>query len=303
MRVGYACINVGLAKEKVQVNRSMVKKTFLAKGTGYVSELVLKNLIDFSKIIDWNIENNILLYRMSSDMFPWMSEYEFEELPDFVQIKNIMACAGEKLMAGNLRLTFHPGPFDVLATNNTKVLHNTIKDLRQHGEIMDLLGLPQSPFAKINVHVGGAYGDKNAAINRFSENFQLLPECVKRRLTVENDDKINMYSVKDLLEIHERTGVPIVFDYLHHQFCTGGWTEDEAMMAALATWPEEIVPIVHFSSSKKKFEDKSSTAPAHADYIYSHVKRYGKVVDIMFEAKAKELAVLRYVSEYKVKLV
>lgn len=302
MRVGYACINMGLAREKVQVNRSMVKKTFLAKGLEYVSELVLKNVSDFLKIIDWNVENNILLYRMSSDMFPWMSEYEIEDLPNIEQIKSVLARAGEKAKEGGIRLTFHPGPFDVLATHNPLVLKNTIKDLRQHGEIMDLIGLPQTPFSKINIHVGGAYGDKTKAIGRFIENLQLLPVSARSRLTVENDDKLNMFSVADLMEIHQKSGIPIVFDYLHHQFCTGGLSEEEAMRLAVETWPEGIAPVVHSSSSKRKFEDKTSTAAAHADYVYSQVRRYGKDVDIMFEAKAKELAVLRYVEEYNLKL-
>lgn len=302
MRVGYACINMGLAREKVQVNRSMVKKTFLAKGLEYASELVLKNVSDFARVIDWNIENNILLYRMSSDMFPWMSEYEIEDLPNIEQIKSVLARAGEKAKEGGIRLTFHPGPFDVFATNNPMFLNNTIKDLRQHGEIMDLIGLPQTPFSKINIHVGGAYGDKAKAISRFIENFQMLPFSAKSRLTVENDDKLNMFSVTDLLEINQKLSIPIVFDYLHHQFCTGGLSEEEALHAAVQTWPKGIAPVVHFSSSKQKFEDKASTAAAHADYVYSYVRRYGKEVDIMFEAKAKELAVLRYVEEYNLKL-
>lgn len=285
------------------MNRGMIKKTFQAKGIQYAAELALNNVSDFSKIVEWNIQNNILLYRMSSDMFPWMSEYEIAELPNIDQIKRILSRAGEKAKEGNLRLTFHPGPFNVLSTTNPAVLKNTIKDLRQHGEIMDLIGLDCSPFSKINIHVGGAFGDKVTAINRFAENFHTLPESVKTRLTIENDDKVNMFSVKDLLGIHERTGVPIVFDYLHHQFCTGGWTEEEAMLAAVETWPKEISPIVHFSSSKKRFEDKSAMEAAHADYIYSHVKKYGREVDIMFEAKAKEQAVLRYISEYRLKLV
>jgi UV DNA damage endonuclease len=181
MRVGYACINMGLAKDKVQVNRTMIKKTFLSKGLEYASELIVKNVSDFSKIIDWNIKNNILLYRMSSDMFPWMNEYEFEELPDYEQIKKILARAGHKAQEANLRMTFHPGPFDVLATNNPNVLKNTIKDLAQHAEIMDLLGLPQSPFSKINIHVGGAYGDKATAITRFVENFSPLSQVYLRK--------------------------------------------------------------------------------------------------------------------------
>jgi UV DNA damage endonuclease len=177
MRIGYACINNSLAEKKVQVNRTIIKRTFQEKGITYASELALRNVSDLAKVIDWNIQHNILLYRMSSDMFPWMSEYELPDLPDFEPIKRILVRTGEKAKEGNLRLTYHPGQFDVLATPNTKVLENTLKDLRQHGEIMDLIGLPRSRFAKINIHVGGAYGDKSAAIERLlrtSECCQIL---------------------------------------------------------------------------------------------------------------------------------
>jgi UV DNA damage endonuclease len=130
----------------------------------------------------------------------------------------------------------------------------------------------------------------------------MLPDSVKTRLTIENDDKLNMFSVKDLLAVQSETGIPIVFDYLHHQFCTGGWNEERAFMEALNTWPSDITPIVHFSSSKKIFEDQNAIDAAHADYIYQQVNLYGKDVDVMLEAKAKEQAVLKYVSDYKVSL-
>jgi UV DNA damage endonuclease len=153
MRIGYACINTTLAEKGVQVNRSMVKRTFATKGISYASALALKNVSDLAKIIDWNIHNGILLYRLSSAMFPWMSEYELSDLPDFEAIARILAHTGKKAGANGLRLTFHPGPFDVLATNNERVLKNTIKDLRQHGEIMELMNLPRTPYAKINIHL------------------------------------------------------------------------------------------------------------------------------------------------------
>jgi UV DNA damage endonuclease len=293
MRHGYACINLTLAERKVQVNRSMMKRSYLEKGLGRASELALANIIDLEKIMDWNIEHGLLLYRMSSDMFPWMSEYEIHDLPDFDRIGKILQRCGDKAASAGLRLTYHPGPFNVLASNNAGVVERTIKELRQHGEIMDLLGRPRSSFAKINIHVGASYGDKKTAMERFAENFQRLPDAARSRLTIENDDKANMFSVHDLLWLHEQVGIPIVFDYFHHTFCTGGLDEPEALIAALSTWPKGIVPIVHFSSPKR-LEDATAAATAHADMIHSSLDTYGYDVDVMLEAKAKELAVLEY---------
>lgn len=289
-----------LAEKKVQVSRQMIKKTFQEKGIPYASELSLKNIQDLEKVIDWNIENQVLLYRLSSNMFPWMSEYEFEDLPDITEIKTLLARVGEKVKQHDLRLTYHPGPFNVLATRDQSVLEKTIKELRQHGEVMDMIGLPRTPFAKINLHVGGAYGDKPSAIDRFCQNYLQLPDTARTRLTVENDDKANMFSISDLLEIHQRIGIPLVFDYLHHQLCTGGWSEEEAMLTAVSTWPKSIRPVVHYSSSRKKYEDQLVSEVAHADYVYQHINLYGQEADIMLEAKAKERAVLRYLEEFSV---
>lgn len=288
-----------LADKKIQVNRSMIRKTFLRRGLPYASELALKNVADMKKIIEWNIRHNLLLYRMSSDMFPWMSEYELRDLPDYTSIRNCLQQIGNMVRKHNLRLTFHPGPFNVLATMNENVLRKTIKELRQHGEIMDMLELPRSPFAKINIHLGGAYGNKPEAIERFIRNVRLLPDSARSRLTVENDDKVNMFSVKDILRIHEVSGIPVVFDYLHHRFCNGGLTEREAMLLACSTWPNDIAPVVHYSSSRKSFEDPQAAEAAHADYVYEKINLYGCRADIMIEAKAKEIATLRFIRECK----
>lgn len=297
-KIGYACINNTLASDKVQVNRGMVKRTFQAKGLTYASELALRNILDFERIIHWNISRNILLFRMSSDMFPWMSEYEFRDLPAYREIRGVLSSVGKKVSASGMRLTFHPGPFNVLASPNHTVVTNTIKELRQHAEIMDMLGLPQTPFAKINIHVGGAYGHRAQAMDRFTQNFRKAPEIVRSRLTIENDDKLNLFPVTDLLTIHERTGIPIVFDYLHHIFCTGGLSEEEAFRFAVKTWPEGITPVVHYSSSRKQFEDPAAIAPAHADFIYDRIETYGSEVDVVLEAKAKEEAVEKYLEEF-----
>lgn len=298
MKIGYACINLTLAEQGIHVNRTLMKRTFQNKGPSYASKVALGNIRNFEKVVEWNINNGILLYRMSSDMFPWMSEYELKDLPDYGDIKSILARIGAKAKNESLRLTYHPGPFNVLASPDTSRVEKTQKELRQHGEIMDLIGLPRNPTAKINIHVGGAYGDKLAAMDRFITNFNALSPGAKSRLTIENDDKASMYSVRELTNIHNAIGIPIVFDYLHHQFCTGGLSEEDAIHLAFSTWPEGITPVVHYSSSKRRFEDPAVLATAHADYIYRRIETYGRELDIMLEAKAKEKAIMQYAEEF-----
>jgi UV DNA damage endonuclease len=134
MRYGYACINLTLGEEKIKVNRSMIKRFFVEKGLSYASELALANITDLEKVIDWNIQNKLLFYRMSSDMIPWMSEYEITDLPDYEKIKTICKRCGEKAAAAGLRLTYHPGPFNVLATN-TETDKRAKAARRDHGPV------------------------------------------------------------------------------------------------------------------------------------------------------------------------
>jgi len=117
-------------------------------------------------------------------------------------------------------------------------------------------------------------------------------------LTVENDDKASMYSVKDLMYLHERIGIPIVFDYHHHKFNTGGLSEEEALKLAISTWPKGIKPIVHYSESKALHEENEKLKPqAHSDYINELPDLYGTDVDVMVEAKAKELAIMPFIGK------
>ena len=298
MNLGYACINMTLSgqKPKVTTNRSMIKKTFTEKGIDYAGELGMLNAADLGRILRWNVENGIKVFRLSSEFFPWASEYKFEDLPQYLRIKTLLAGAGHYAKSNGMRLTFHPGPFNVLVSPHKHVVDNTITDLRIHGEIFDMLGLERSPYNKINIHCNGVYGDKQSAMDRFCKNFELLPESVQTRLTVENDDKASMYSVKDLMYIHERIGIPIVFDYHHHKFCTGDLSEQEALELAISTWPEGIKPIVHYSESKALHEGNESLKPqAHSDYINDLPDLYGNDVDVMVEAKAKELSILPFI--------
>ena len=300
MNLGYACINMTLSesKPKITTNRSMIKRTFQQKGIEYASELALQNSRDLFHILKWNVENGIKLFRLSSDFFPWASEYKLEELPHYLRIKTILEGCGNYAKKNGLRLTSHPGPFNVLTSPRENVVENTFKDLTLHGEIFDLLGLERTHYNKINIHCNGVYGDKKSAMDRFCENFDKLPDSVKSRLTVENDDKASMYSIKDLMYLHERIGIPIVFDYHHHKFNTGGLSEEEALKLAISTWPEGITPIVHYSESKALHEENNKIKPqAHSDYINKLPNTYGTAVDVMVESKAKELAILPFIGK------
>lgn len=295
MSIGYACINLSLGK-KITTNRTMVKRTFIAKGVDYVSDLVLQNVADLEKIIDWNEEMGIKMYRMSSEMFPWATEYEFTELKDWNEIQKILQRCGAKATMYKQRLSFHPGPFNVLVSPKENVVLNTIKDLEVHGRIMDAMELSKTPYNKINIHCNGVYGDKQSAMDRFITNFDKLSNSVKSRLTIENDDKASMYSVKDLMYIHNKINIPIVFDYHHHTFNTGDLSERDALALAITTWPKGITPAVHYSESKALHENNIKIkAQAHSDYIATIPNTYDMDVDIMVEAKQKDLAILKFI--------
>jgi UV DNA damage endonuclease len=300
--IGYCCIPLGCnqgkkKKDQILVNRSMVRKTFDSKGLPYVSELVILNLKDTLKVLDWNLKNNIYIYRMSSDSFPWMSEYMFEELPNFSVISNLLKQIGDKIKSNGMRCSYHPGPFNVLASTRQDVVHKAIVELDQHGEIMDLMGLEQSTFYPINIHIGTTQPSREVAAKKFCDSFQLLSESCKKRLTVENDDSPNQYSVKMLYDwIHKEISIPIVFDQHHFNYGPQDQTMEEALKLAHSTWTTRC--LTHMSSSKV-IEDIKGVKTAHADYIYEKIQTFGLDFDIEIEAKAKDLAVFRYRHDFQ----
>lgn len=300
-KFGYCCINLSLSegvgkKNKVTTNRSMVKRTFMERGIEYASELALQNVQDLKKIIQWNSENDILMYRMSSDMFPWFSEYEISNLPDFNEISKILKECGDLAMSTNQRITFHPSPYSVLASLRDDVVEKSFKELRQHAEIMDLMGLPQNHYYPINIHVNTTQPSKEEAAARFCENFLQLNESTRKRLVVEIDDKRSQYTSVDLKSmVYDVIGVPITFDYLHN-LCNppDGLTESESLRICLDTWPSGITPLTHFSESRALFEDSSAKELAHSDWIHQRIETYGFDFDIELEVKMKDKALLDY---------
>ena len=301
MNIGYCCINLSLnenlpKKDKVLVNRGMIKRTFLKKGLDYVSELALLNLKDTIKILQWNIDNDIKVYRLSSTSFPWFTEYDFENLPRFSKIQMLLKRIGTIVKSNELRVSYHPGPFNVLSSTRQDVVEKTIDELNKHAQLMDYMELDQSTYYPINIHIGNTKPSLEESANKFCDNFECLSESCKSRLTVENDDSVNQYSVKDLYEmVNKKIGIPIVFDQ-HHYLCgKQDQTMEESLTTALSTWKTKAV--THMSSSKK-IEIEKSKKTAHADYIYEPIQTFGMDFDIEIEAKAKDLAVLKYREDY-----
>ena len=295
MNLGYACINTVLSANNIMTNRTMRRKTFDAKGIDYVSELALKNIIDLKTIVQWNNEMKVKLFRLSSGIFPWSDDYKVEDLKDYSEISNLMLEIGEIATDAGQRLTMHPGPYNCLASPTQKVVDKTIRELNSHSKQFNMFGFEPSNYNKINIHVGGAYGDKASTLTRFCENFELLNDDTKKRLVIENDDSPNEYSVKDLYEgIYQVIGIPITFDYFHHKFNTGDLNEEQALKLAATTWPEGITQCCHYSESRRKeFLDESIRPQAHSDIIYNKIQTYGLKPDIVVEAKLKEQAIFQ----------
>ena len=298
IRLGYACINMELQETRgIQTSRGMIKRTFQQKGIAYASELALQNCRDLIEVVKWNNDHGIKVFRVTSCLFPWASEYNIDDLPDIEAISRALGTVGKIAAAGGQRLSLHPGPFNILASDSERVVQNCITDLLIHQKIMDLMEQPQNRWAKINIHVGAAKGDRDKALETWCRNFERLPDGVKSRLTVENDDKGSLYSIKMLYEgIFKRTGVAIVADQHHHECGPQDISWSEALPLAASTWGD-VRPTCHLSNSRQ-LEDPKEAKNAHSDWYYTPFNDCGLDVDVVLEAKMKERALSRYVQDF-----
>ena len=300
--LGYACQNLSLQtgrklSERIQTSRTIRMSNFRLQRAG---ELAVKNSADLLPILRWNAEHNIKFFRIGSDIFSFMDHpdlaYTLEELDSThcTEIVRNLATAGAFAKDNGMRLSCHPGPYTCLASPNTSIVDKSIASLRMHSLIADLLGYGEE-FA-INIHVGGVYEDKPTTAKRFVEVYRQLPPLLQKRLTVENDDKASMWSVRDLLElIHNHCGVKLVLDIHHHKFCDGGDSLCAAATKAFSTWTGfSEIPKVHYSESRP-----DARPQAHSDYLKEPIPVLcdHTEYDIMIEAKAKDLALLHYKKE------
>ena len=299
-RFGYACLNMTLREKNIFTSRTMRKKTFLEKGLPYASKLILENVKDLVKILNWNSKNNIKVFRISSQLMPWASEYELEDLPDFEQISYFLKIAGAFATKKELRLSFHPGQFNCLASEKENVVLNCIKDLEIHGKIFDIMKMSRTHYNKINIHLGSTCnGNLEKAKDNFCRNFDKLSDSVKTRLTVENDDKPAMFSTKFLYEnIFKEVNVPIVFDSHHFELGPQDSSYEDAFNMAYESW-RNIKPVCHHSNGKKEFEDINiRSKAAHSNFYYKPFNDLDKSVDVVLEAKFKEIALKKYLDDF-----
>jgi UV DNA damage endonuclease len=279
-----------LQKKKITTGRGMIQRTFKEKGLKYASQLALANAKDLIKIIEWN---DVEVFRMGSGIFPWGTEYDLRDLPDYDEINDTLKLAGELATFRDQRITAHPDHFVKLGSLKDNVVLNSLKDLELHSTVFDMMGLSATPYNALNIHVGMNYSDE--VVNRWITNFRKLSPNCQNRLTVENDDKASGFSVRQLYhKIHSVLKIPITFDYFHHEFHNDGWDTKTAARVAAGTWPSVINPLFHYSESKNLNENVKGNPRAHADYVFKKIDDFGLTLDIDLEAKAKELALFKY---------
>jgi UV DNA damage endonuclease len=293
--LGYACLCMELRELKPTVftSRDCIKRTLDAKGVSHLGELTLANCKDLARVIQYNKEKNIRFFRMSSVLQPWMGVHDVTTLPQYKEICTALKFAGDLARKYGQRLTFHPSHFVKLAGTDTLVA-KSISELEGHSRILDLMGYTHASLEnKINIHIGGVYANKASTLQRWAENYKKLSPNCRARLTVENDDIASAYSVDDLLVLHRLCdgALPIVFDFHHYKFCPGEMTEEQALRAAIATWPQGVRPVVHWSESQV-----GRRPHAHSDYVRGPIFLHGleAEVDVMIESKCKERALLAY---------
>eukprot|EP00887_Chlorella_sp_A99_P006391 scaffold3.g6391.t1 len=207
-----------------------------------------------------------------------------------------LAAAGELARTSGQRLTAHPPHYVQLAAKDEELQARSLRLLERESKVFDLMGFAPSPYNKLNIHVGGTYGSKRGALTRFVAAVSRLSRGAAARLTVENDDRPNCFSVADLLPLSAATGIPITFDAHHHRFCGGGLGREEALAAALSTWPAGVRPVVHWSEPPECPRRAAARPHAHSAYVFGPVALHGREaqVDVMLESKAGEQALLLY---------
>ncbi|MDD4212519.1 MAG: UV DNA damage repair endonuclease UvsE, partial [Bacilli bacterium] len=287
-------MSIGYASLTVHVRKGQFRTCQLSTCTPErLQEVIAHNVKVLESVIDYNIENDIKLYRISSDLIPFGSssvntlDWETMFHDDFQRID-------KKIQKGNVRISMHPGQYTVLNSPNPKIVEKSIEDLRYHVRLLRALGGNQTN--KLILHVGGVYGDRETAIQRFINTYHTLPEAIKTHLVIENDER--SYPIDDCIRIHEATGVPVVFDNLHHYLLHHEQKTDAYWIRRTqSTWKSEDGPQkVHYSQ-----QDPAKQAGAHSQTIDVDVfsKYYLSleiIPDIMLEVKDKNLSAIKCIN-------
>lgn len=285
-RLGLCCLFV---EPPIRFRTTTAKHlSTLDKPLNRLSEIVCKNLSSLLSAVDFCISHGIGDFRITSRLLPLYTHpqfgYHLEELPNSEEVMADLEAIRIQATQGNLRLTLHPDQFVVLNSPHRHVVDNAILELEYHGLLAEWVGADV-----INLHGGGGYGDKRAALQRFAENFARLSPRVSSRLTLENDDIT--YTPQDLLPLCQELEIPLVYDVHHHRCLPDALTVEEATATALTTWNRE--PLFHISSPRHGWN--GGNVRQHADFInLNDVPEMWREIDpltIEVEAKSKELAV------------
>ena len=310
--LGYACLNTKLRVQKPSVfaSRTCRLDTLKTKGIQHVYNLVSQNLQDLKKILKWNYDNNIFLYRMSSEMFPFATHLDYYKTFDLSQFTDDFKEIGELAKLYKQRLTFHPGQFTQLSSHRDEVVEKSVIEVDFHAHVMDLMNIDE--HGVIILHGGSKNGGKEKALERFVNSYQKLSDSSKRRLVLENCEMC--YSIEDLLPTCHLLDIPLVVDFHHHNIYKGTIKNEEELFDIIL---KEVFPIWEKKSIRPKFHlsesregvteaDTITARRAHSDYITKIPDIIYKLqahfdFDLMIEAKQKEDAVLKIKWENKEK--
>lgn len=303
VRLGYVALSKAL--DDVTTSSTITYTNYINKNynTSKLLEITKNNLDSLYEIIKYNVKNNFHFYRLTSKLVPLAThdKVDFDYITPFLdEYKKI----GKLINDNNIRVDTHPDQYAVLNSMDSKIVKNTVEILEYHYKIMDAIGIKDKI---IILHVGSSACGKKASITRFINNFNKLPDHIKKCIAVENDDKV--YNIKDVLELCQKINVPMVLDY-HHFICNNEKEDiNDYLKEILDTWDGKL-PKMHFSSPKSKLKKEFRS---HSDYINKEcfikfiniLKKQDKDIDIMLEAKAKDDAVsrlaryLKYETNYK----
>lgn len=303
VRLGYVALSKAL--DDVTTSSTITYTNYINKNynTSKLLEITKNNLDSLYEIIKYNVKNNFHFYRLTSKLVPLAThdKVDFDYItPLLDEYKKI----GKLINDNNIRVDTHPDQYAVLNSMDSKIVKNTVEILEYHYKIMDAIRIKDKI---IILHVGSSACGKKASITRFINNFNKLPDHIKKCIAVENDDKI--YNIKDVLELCHKINVPMVLDY-HHFICNNEKEDiNDYLKEIIDTWDGKL-PKMHFSSPKSKLKKEFRS---HSDYINKEcfikfiniLKKQDKDIDIMLEAKAKDDAVsrlvrcLKYETNYK----